>query len=366
MQVARGVTLSSRNSTFRLADSKRVFTKIYDYVHGQNIQCHGRTSAAAVPSKASEPLRHQRRLSKDERRAMVITFVDKYRADNSGKFPTPTFAQKNLGGSYYALRQIIQELEYKSNSPPTNRTEESIPRKEVEAASQESLTEVEEDSESKMGCTSSEQLGMDENVQTMINTMKDGVSTTHFEAEEGPQVSTRFEEILSVENIKLKIEEVIHTHSEKHEDSEKEGNATKGLQDSNGPRGVVQETVEALDTDKFERDIIRKENEEDQLQNRSAIWRNLKSFADGFMNLWRKKSSLSLIDRIQPPDDLNPLAPKWRKFIFHKEQVFTSSSSCILDLCSTLCLVFHQGKESVHLPRGNVGGALSPDGTLES
>ncbi|XP_043694816.1 uncharacterized protein LOC122645576 [Telopea speciosissima] len=291
MQVAKGVTLSSRNYTARLADSKRVFTKIYDSVHGTNIQCHGRMFAASVPSEASEPLRRQRRLSKDERRAMVISFIDKYRAENSGKFPPPSIARNNVGGSYYVIKQIIQELEYKSKVSTTTWMEENIQRKEVEAASQESLTEVEEVSESTMGLTPPEhKLGIDAGAQTMINTMNDGVISTHFDAKEGPQVSTRVEEVLSVENIKLESEKVIHTQPEKHEDSEKDGTATKGSRDSNSPRGeVVQETAQALDSDKFERDIVRKENEEDELQKRSNIWRNLKSIADGFVNFWRKK-----------------------------------------------------------------------------
>ncbi|XP_042507562.1 uncharacterized protein LOC122083742 isoform X2 [Macadamia integrifolia] len=268
-----------------------VLTKIYDSVHGANIWCHVRNFAASVPSEASEPVRRQRRLSKDERHAMVISFIDKYRAENLGKFPTPSIARKNLGGSYYVIRQIIQELEYKSKVSATNKMKENIQKKEVEAAGLESLTKVEEISESTMGFTPCEhKLGIHEDTQTMIKTMNDGVISKHFDAKEGPQASTRVEEVLSIENMKLECKEVIHTHPEKHEDSEKERIATKGLQDSKGPRGeVVQENTHALDSDKFKRVIVRKENEEDELQNRPTIWRNLKSIADGFMNFWRKK-----------------------------------------------------------------------------
>lgn len=54
---------------------------------------------------------HQK-VSKAERRAKLEAFVDSYRALNGGKFPNITHAQQEVGGSYYFIRQIIQELEY--------------------------------------------------------------------------------------------------------------------------------------------------------------------------------------------------------------------------------------------------------------
>ena len=33
---------------------------------------------------------------------------------NAGKFPTASIAVKQVGGSYYTVRKIIQELQYKS------------------------------------------------------------------------------------------------------------------------------------------------------------------------------------------------------------------------------------------------------------
>ena len=33
---------------------------------------------------------------------------------NGGKFPTASFAVKQVGGSYYTVRKIIQELQYRS------------------------------------------------------------------------------------------------------------------------------------------------------------------------------------------------------------------------------------------------------------
>ncbi|CAA2996624.1 Hypothetical predicted protein [Olea europaea subsp. europaea] len=37
---------------------------------------------------------------------------------NAGKFPTASDARKEVGGSYYTIRQILQELEYNSKMSP--------------------------------------------------------------------------------------------------------------------------------------------------------------------------------------------------------------------------------------------------------
>lgn len=38
--------------------------------------------------------------------------MNRYRGENSGKFPTISHAMKEVGGSYYTVRKIMQELEY--------------------------------------------------------------------------------------------------------------------------------------------------------------------------------------------------------------------------------------------------------------
>jgi molybdenum-dependent DNA-binding transcriptional regulator ModE len=39
---------------------------------------------------------------------------------NAGKFPTISAAKKEVGGSYYTIRKIIQELEYNSKISPSD------------------------------------------------------------------------------------------------------------------------------------------------------------------------------------------------------------------------------------------------------
>ncbi|KAI5444972.1 hypothetical protein KIW84_013308 [Lathyrus oleraceus] len=43
-----------------------------------------------------------------------------YQSENAGKLPAIKHTQKEVGGSYYVIREIIQELEYKSKMKPLN------------------------------------------------------------------------------------------------------------------------------------------------------------------------------------------------------------------------------------------------------
>ncbi|CAH8386360.1 unnamed protein product [Eruca vesicaria subsp. sativa] len=58
-----------------------------------------------------------KRLSKDDRRVVVESFVTKYRAANAGKFPTLKATVKEVGGGYYVVRDIYQELKLRPNAP---------------------------------------------------------------------------------------------------------------------------------------------------------------------------------------------------------------------------------------------------------
>lgn len=79
------------------------------------VQCRGKSMTASVPSDASKTKKASKRVSKDVRKSMVEKYVDKYRTMNAGKFPTASDAKKNVGGCYYVVRRILQELEYTSS-----------------------------------------------------------------------------------------------------------------------------------------------------------------------------------------------------------------------------------------------------------
>lgn len=53
----------------------------------------------------------------EERIALVKGFVNKYRAMNGGKFPSTKAAMKEVGGSYYTVKKIVQEMQYNTKMP---------------------------------------------------------------------------------------------------------------------------------------------------------------------------------------------------------------------------------------------------------
>ncbi|KAL5069229.1 hypothetical protein RYX36_020116 [Vicia faba] len=50
------------------------------------------------------------RLSKDKRKAMIQTFINKYQESNGGNFPPITVTHKEVGGSFYTVREIVREI----------------------------------------------------------------------------------------------------------------------------------------------------------------------------------------------------------------------------------------------------------------
>ncbi|MQM11568.1 hypothetical protein Taro_044480 [Colocasia esculenta] len=89
-----------------------------------NFQRRGKSVAASVPSDSSNPSEVRKRITKHERRAMVVSFVNKYQATNAGKFPSAFLTRKQIGGSHYVIREILQELEYKSKFSPLKETQD--------------------------------------------------------------------------------------------------------------------------------------------------------------------------------------------------------------------------------------------------
>uniref|UniRef100_A0A0D9XZW7 AT3G52170-like helix-turn-helix domain-containing protein n=1 Tax=Leersia perrieri TaxID=77586 RepID=A0A0D9XZW7_9ORYZ len=50
------------------------------------------------------------RKTKEERREMVESFVNTYRVLNDGKFPSVNLTHKEVGGSYYIVREIVRDI----------------------------------------------------------------------------------------------------------------------------------------------------------------------------------------------------------------------------------------------------------------
>lgn len=50
------------------------------------------------------------RRSKEERKAMVESFIKKYQNSNNGNFPSLNLTHKEVGGSFYTVREIVREI----------------------------------------------------------------------------------------------------------------------------------------------------------------------------------------------------------------------------------------------------------------
>lgn len=104
----------SLNLLFRADYETResVYYEIGNRARGCKGWWRGNSSVACLPSDTPNVRRGRNRISKAERKAMLESFVNRYREMNAGKFPTHFAARKHVGGSFYIIRQIMQELKH--------------------------------------------------------------------------------------------------------------------------------------------------------------------------------------------------------------------------------------------------------------
>ncbi|KAJ4844480.1 hypothetical protein Tsubulata_006316 [Turnera subulata] len=119
--------------------AKTVFNEVNNAIKGSGIQRRGGANAASVPSDIPKPSRPGKKIPINERRVMVESYVNKYRESNAGKFPSITDTCKEVGGSFYVVRKIVQELEYNSKVDPPISGKESLGPKKT-AGKSESVT----------------------------------------------------------------------------------------------------------------------------------------------------------------------------------------------------------------------------------
>ncbi|KAK7391496.1 hypothetical protein VNO78_19912 [Psophocarpus tetragonolobus] len=69
----------------------------------------GQTFALAKHNE-SEGKKTRIRRSKEERKAMVESFIKKYQESNNGNFPSLNLTHKEVGGSFYTVREIVRDI----------------------------------------------------------------------------------------------------------------------------------------------------------------------------------------------------------------------------------------------------------------
>ncbi|KAJ6832083.1 uncharacterized protein M6B38_345470 [Iris pallida] len=74
--------------------------------------CNGGTGKAFALSRcsASREKKPRSRRTKEERKTMVESFIKTYRDLNNGKFPSFSLTHKEVGGSFYIVREIMREI----------------------------------------------------------------------------------------------------------------------------------------------------------------------------------------------------------------------------------------------------------------
>ncbi|XVF12172.1 hypothetical protein REPUB_Repub08aG0091400 [Reevesia pubescens] len=326
----------------------------------RNVVRRGASQAAAsVPSPSDSPKR--KRVSKDERRALIQSFVTRYRSMNAGKFPSASTAQKEVGGSYYVVRKILQELEYKSKLCASNSSYENLSGKVLSkgyilsSVVEVVLTAVRIQDDTcpdsmddvKMLDTNEKQVEADGVLQVYTlaeETSSEGVlkpqtpgSYCEFVLEEngvlkGDAKSLEKQEDDKVENAgidsseknltvpdKEKIMDASDQHLESEELCKKESNGvqsdfgvvdgdllkdetkigneecdkkeqtvSKELLNAGSPELKTEHQQQFAEEEKYARNLSSEQTNDAESSTKSTLWGNLKSFADGIINIWRK------------------------------------------------------------------------------
>ncbi|WJX13918.1 hypothetical protein P8452_04252 [Trifolium repens] len=69
-----------------------------------------RPTFALAKQNDSEGRKSRIRRSKNERKAMVESFIKKYQESNGGNFPSLNLTHKEVGGSFYTVREIVRDI----------------------------------------------------------------------------------------------------------------------------------------------------------------------------------------------------------------------------------------------------------------
>lgn len=284
MPIVKGVRRFHSNIVF----SRKVVTEISNLVPGSNVQQSGMSSVAPFTSK--RPIR--KKVTSADRRAMLESFVNKYRAMNMGKFPPTTWAQKEVGGSFYLIRKMLQEMEYnfkKSSLEKGIVKENKKQTKGEDIIGREIATESSRSQQvSTSQITTDQQLYKDALPESVSN------SGTNFELKEGLQPSTSS---ANTGNKNPTRDDTYNIATESHDRSGPfhenlennakddsplenfgfEGSESKVEQQHDGLRNIMRDMPE------------RQKDDDDELREKaSSIWGNLKSMATNFVNIWKK------------------------------------------------------------------------------
>ncbi|KAJ0764928.1 hypothetical protein HanPI659440_Chr08g0297701 [Helianthus annuus] len=252
-----------------IVSSRQVATEISNLVSESNVEQPGTSSAA--PLNAKRPIR--KRVNHTERRAMLESFVNRYRAMNLGKFPSPTTAQKEVGGGYYSIKKLLQEMEY--NIEKKGPTEENIKHVEKGPASQETS----HGQTTEKGPASQET----SHSQTTEKETSNGQTTIDQNLCEDPGLESGSNNDKNIDTGNNNITRDDTQNFITKSDEKPEQNPSDDNFAFKDPESQVEEQPEGI------RNAVRDKGEEDnELREKSSLWGNLKVMANDFFNMWKK------------------------------------------------------------------------------
>ncbi|XP_009621458.1 uncharacterized protein LOC107767393 isoform X2 [Nicotiana tabacum] len=314
--------------------SINLFKRVVD---GASNSVRGKSYAAStVPSDLAAVKRQRKRVSKDERKAMVEAFVNKYRAMNGGKFPPTKKAMKEVGGSYYTIKRLVQELQYNSKMPVEHKVTVVKEASAGEAATRKDklLTKVEEtlsiatalkhgeceDGPLRNGISLEKEftqnrktspelkeilsdrqavdVGISQEAQPLTI---DGDTNSNYEAGAKPQTPIAAEKSFLQEMSRISgsdnkdaaaqvLEPELETfsHSEEPETNIKQKVSTMETFKFDGLK-LTDEKKRSPELEEPTRELSNEHKADTQAESNSSMWRNLKSLAAGILNMWRKQ-----------------------------------------------------------------------------
>ncbi|XP_022849208.1 uncharacterized protein LOC111371447 [Olea europaea var. sylvestris] len=286
----------SRQFQRHIANPRQVYIETSSNGHRSIIKWHGRLFSASVPSDKTEVKKSRKKVSKDERKAMVESFVNKHKAMNAGKFPSAFKAMKEAGGSYYVIRQILQELEYNSKMSSmatkdlssvgnyrmkkNEMSTEELSSSSVNSQDAQKInkTPMEEDFINR-GESSTDAAQVSGNVSTLdAHISEDGqiYNENSVENQNSNYFSTKPQRVVG------KSDEILHIHPEKPEDYAKREKGSEDTLQFDGLKPNAQQQ-------KSSRELYKEPIEDAEPEGKSSVWENLKSFANGFLGIWRKR-----------------------------------------------------------------------------
>ncbi|CAH1420374.1 unnamed protein product [Lactuca virosa] len=262
-------------------------------VPGSNGQQSG-CGAAPFTSKSKS-----KRISIADRRELLESFVNKYRGMNSGKFPSPTSAQKEVGGGYYSIRKLLQEMEYNyklssleklsvtKETKKQNKSEDTVIASPSQQVSNSQITmdqNLYEDAWLEcVGNLDKNSKGLQPSTSKNITRDDDthSIATQSQErrrAECDEQLENDGKDKSPLENAKFGFEGVDSKVEQQHEHEHEH------VHDGNVIRNIARETSETK-----KKEELREKASSSSSSSSISIWGNLKSLASGFINIWKKQ-----------------------------------------------------------------------------